>query len=185
MKVLSHERARRLMHSRDEDLSAAQQAALTNHLAGCNDCRVYADDLRVLQRVLVRAMHTRWDSRYPTATSSRAIQQRWKEKQMKRESGKFIAVIAGIAVVVILVLFGPTLLSSSLRYQYSGTPGGHFARHGDPGAPHRNPGTCHRNTSYIHADSCRDSGAEQLHCPRRANLEPGYQPGWEVPGDRQ
>ncbi len=112
MKVLSHEYARRLLYSRDEDLSAVQQDALTNHLAGCHDCRVYADDLRVLQPVLARAMHTRWDSRYPSATSSRAIQQRWEEVQMKRESGRLIIVLAGIAVVVLLILFGPTLLAS-------------------------------------------------------------------------
>ncbi len=110
MKVLSHNRARRLLNIPEEDLSANQQAELANHLAGCPECQAYAADLRSLQRVLVRAMDARWDYWHPSPAASQAVQRRWKEKKMKRQTVKLIAVVVGIAAVLLLIFYGPGLL---------------------------------------------------------------------------
>lgn len=114
MNVLSHERTRRLLHTPVEDLSAVRQADLADHLAGCLECQAYARDLRALQQALARGMHIRWDTWRPSAASSHTIQQRWEQGRLKRQGVKFIAVLAGISTVVLLILYSPALLSSLL-----------------------------------------------------------------------
>jgi anti-sigma factor RsiW len=96
-----------MLHTLAAELSAREQAGLADHLAGCTECREYAALLRKLQPALTRAMHTRWDSRRPSSKSSLAIEQRWKEKKMKRQFVRLFTVAAGIGVVVLLFLFGP------------------------------------------------------------------------------
>jgi Tol biopolymer transport system component len=113
-KVLSHKRARHLLYIPAEDLTSRQQLFLANHLAGCPECQAYASDLRVLQRTLVKAMHTRWDSQRLFKKSSSEIQRRWKETQMKKRSINLFSVLAGIGAVILFVLYGPALILSLL-----------------------------------------------------------------------
>src|SRR3990170_6060073 len=120
MYLFSHARTHRLLHTSPAELSAREQAGLSAHLTGCPECRDYAMFLKTLQPALTRAMHTRWDSRRPTTTSSRVIEQRWKEKKMKRQTVKLITVAAGLGLVVVLFLYGPGLLFSLLsRFNFS------------------------------------------------------------------
>src|SRR4030067_244224 len=105
MYLFSHARTHRLLHTSPAELSAREQAGLSAHLTGCPECRDYAVYLKTLQPALTRAMHTRWDSRRPSTKSSRAIEQRWKEKKMKRQTVKLITVVAWPGPVRAAVLY--------------------------------------------------------------------------------
>ena len=114
MNALSHKSARRLMHIPDAELSSVRQVELANHLDGCPECQAYADGLRELQQKLTRALDTRWGDRYQPKISSRLILQRWEEVKIKRQNGRLITILSGIAVVLVLILYGPGLFSSFL-----------------------------------------------------------------------
>ena len=115
MNVFSHARARRLLHALPAELSAAQQADLADHLASCPECREYARYLKTLRPALSRAMHAHWDSRRPLSSSSREIQQHWKEARLKHQRVRLALLLAGIGMAVLLILYGPRLLSSLLN----------------------------------------------------------------------
>lgn len=56
---LTHEQAIRLLHEAAQHLTADQRSDLTTHLAECDQCRAYADQLYPLQPLLARALRLR------------------------------------------------------------------------------------------------------------------------------
>ena len=70
MNTLSHEQAIQFLHEAAQHLSADQPAALAAHLAECDQCRSYADQLSMLQPVLTHTLHTR---HYPPVDSSQTV----------------------------------------------------------------------------------------------------------------
>ncbi len=58
---ISHDQAHDLIHSAaDGLLSAGRRAELDHHLAGCDECRAYADEIELLEQHLTRTLQRRW-----------------------------------------------------------------------------------------------------------------------------
>ena len=103
MTALSHEQALQLLHEAPRQLTTDQQANLAAHLAECDQCRSYADQLTVLRPLLTQALHTR---RYPDSTDGEivpTILQRKRRSTMRKKTMTVVAtvVIAAFAIMVI------------------------------------------------------------------------------------
>ena len=106
MMNLSHEQARAYALRGRDDLNAAEQAALVEHLRACADCRVYADDIGVLQAAVRRTLQRRWDAVRLAAEVAPTISARLPGRKFPQQVFSFAAGLAAlVALVVVLRAF--------------------------------------------------------------------------------
>ena len=107
MNARTHEQAIQFLHEVPHSLTANQRAELVAHLAECDHCRAYADQLSVLQPVLTHALHTR---RYAHPADSgdtvSAILQHKRRSLMRKQ----IMVVAGVVIVAAFALIATSLV---------------------------------------------------------------------------
>jgi murein DD-endopeptidase MepM/ murein hydrolase activator NlpD len=118
MNTLTHEQAIQFLHEVSHQISADQQADLAAHLAECDQCRAYADQLSVLQPMLTHALHTR---RYAHPTNSSeavaAILQHKRRSFMRKQ----IIVAVGLIMVATFALIATSLMRTSGQ-SWAGAP---------------------------------------------------------------
>lgn len=125
MNALSHEQAIELLHEAASYLSAEQRAALAAHLAECDQCRVYADQLNQLQPVLLRALRTRrYASTSEPGATTQAILQHKRRSVMRKQ---VIAILgtATVAVIAMIAVFStriPSQPTTGVQLVASATP---------------------------------------------------------------
>jgi hypothetical protein len=106
MKASNHSKFHQLIQrSADGQLNPSQQQTLDAHLAGCAECRLYAEELRALETQLASVSVTR---RVPPAARQAFliinIQKRYRRYQMNKQMLSFAGTLAALAVVAALVL---------------------------------------------------------------------------------
>lgn len=99
MTKLSHDQIQQSLHIGEARLAAAERSAVAAHLADCQACRTYADQLAALQPALIRALRKRpVTDRESSTFSTTHIQQRYRRAAMRHRiwlvGGSLIAVIA-------------------------------------------------------------------------------------------
>ena len=130
---MSHERARRLAAVRlDQDLPPGDEVALEAHLATCPDCAAVAAGYHA-DRLALRALPPIEPPRDLWARTSAALEREHARRprsaaRSPRPWGPVAVLGGGFALVLVLALVGPGLLSSS-----QATPGVALASTGGPG----------------------------------------------------
>ncbi|GEM_PF-1017345 len=104
MNILTHEQAIQFLHEAAQQLSADQQADLVAHLAACDQCRAYTDQLTALQPRLTHALHSRRYA-HPAASDEtvRAILQHKRRSFMRKQTMAIIGTIVVAAFALIVV----------------------------------------------------------------------------------
>jgi hypothetical protein len=104
MNTLSHEQAIRRLHEAVHYLSIEQQSDLAAHLAECDQCRAYADQLTTLQPRLTQALRARpySSSRLPGPTI-RSIQKHQRRLIMRKQLFG-IATVLTVGLIVLVAL---------------------------------------------------------------------------------
>lgn len=114
MNTLSHEQAIQRLHEAPPYLSVDQQAELTAHLAECDQCRAYADQLTVLQPVLARALRTRHYARASeSGKTAQAILQHKRRSMMRKQAFAILGTVA-VAVIAIVAVFSTRIPTQSM-----------------------------------------------------------------------
>ena len=104
---LTHEEARRALHTGRRWLDNKAAAALDAHLAACAECRAYAGDLSVLEPAVTRALHARWDGvQPPTAPAADTPARSPRPRRLNPAFG--LAAVALFLTVAVALL--PTLI---------------------------------------------------------------------------
>jgi LysM repeat protein len=115
MVQITHQTARTLLQAAaDKTLASEEQLALDTHLAGCQDCRAYADGLSQLQADLRRLTHLQWDVQHPSL-DIRTIQKRAIKGTQQEIGFRTIGRLA-IAMALVCAFF----VASSLMGHFSG-----------------------------------------------------------------
>lgn len=125
MNALSHEQAAELLHEATPYLSAEQRAALAAHLAECEQCRAYADQLRALQPRLSQALRARHYAHAPEASATtRAILQTTRRSVMRKQLTAIlgIATVAVIAIIAVSSTRGPSQSLPGVQSAMTRTP---------------------------------------------------------------
>jgi hypothetical protein len=61
---ITHQEARRLIHFHSDDaLKAQEKSMLLAHLTACPECRIYAEEIKEVEIMLVPVMKKHWDAR--------------------------------------------------------------------------------------------------------------------------
>lgn len=101
MNALTHEQAIRYLHEATYHLSVDQQSDLATHLAECDACRAYADQLRTLQPRLSQALRARHYAHAPEPSeTTQAILQTKRRSVMRKQ----VLVILGTTVVAAVTM---------------------------------------------------------------------------------
>jgi Tol biopolymer transport system component len=104
---LDHEVAREYLDSGAQSLDAAQRAALSAHVADCEDCRAYGEQVAALGAMLRGALDARWGQGPDSLRSTLAIQKRLRRRAMLKQTYALAGSLAGLAgLVVLAVLLG-------------------------------------------------------------------------------
>src|SRR5688500_16544049 len=108
MTTLTHEEARRDLHTGRRWLDNKAAAALDAHLADCADCRAYAADLSVLEPAVTRALHARWDGVQPPIAPAAADTPARAPRPRRLNPAFGLAAVALFLTVAVALL--PTLI---------------------------------------------------------------------------
>jgi hypothetical protein len=111
---LTHEQAIQFLHEAAQHLSADQKSDLAAHLAQCDRCRNYADQLNALQPLLTRALRARRYARISESGATvRAILQ-IKRRSMMRKQVIALLGTAVVAVIAIVAVFSTRIPTRSM-----------------------------------------------------------------------
>jgi murein DD-endopeptidase MepM/ murein hydrolase activator NlpD len=100
---LTHEQAIQYLHEAVQRLSADRQADLAAHLAACDQCRAYADQLSVLQPALTQALRAQRPARpIDSSQTVSAILQHRRRLRMHKQiiAAAGVVMIAAFALIV-------------------------------------------------------------------------------------
>ncbi len=100
---ITHQQARYFLHIGRGQLVAAEQTALDSHLAGCADCRRYADEVTGLHHRLAQTMRRRWQNQPPGPQINEQVQARVRRKIGQRQAWRLANSVAATAAIVLIM----------------------------------------------------------------------------------
>lgn len=110
---ITHKQARTLIQfSHDSILPSAERAALSSHLQDCDECQVYAQEIKDVERLLLPVMKRQWNVQ-PIPLSITALMGR-----SKRTTANNLLTIRKTAISLIMMV----LFFSAWQYVVSGVP---------------------------------------------------------------
>ncbi|HTP07155.1 MAG TPA: hypothetical protein VMP08_02825 [Anaerolineae bacterium] len=98
---LTHAQAIQFLHESPQQISTDQQADLAAHLAECDQCRAYADQLAMLQPRLTQALRTRHYLNPADGEIASTILQRRRRSIMQRQVLTAASALASLVVIAI------------------------------------------------------------------------------------
>lgn len=102
MEPITHQKARSLLQAATDDkLKENEQVELNAHLANCQECSEYAQNIRVLKTGLSCMLHARWDNNIPKLSIA-AIKDRSKIVARQNRTTKLIGRVAVIPMLTLL-----------------------------------------------------------------------------------
>jgi len=106
MPRITHQQARYLLQaSLDNPLPAKLQSELESHLAACEACRLYAEQISHLESDLRRVMHARWDGQ-EADISIKSARVRLRRLSTQKNVWNTIKVMGVVAIVITLLVIG-------------------------------------------------------------------------------